>query len=191
MRQTANISYICNQSRIGKKCPPDSNISHLMQKDDPFRTATIQWFSESDIDELTDVWEASVRKTHDFLNEHEILLYRQAVHDRYLVTLSPFGIRIGKTIAAFCAVQDETIEMLFVAPEHQGRGWLPPARSGNPRTESYASRRERAKSPGQDILPEKRIPDNGTRRIRSARNQASDPPSVATRKPASERFGTK
>ena len=75
-----------------------------------------------DIDELTDVWEASVRKTHDFLNEHEILLYRQAVHDRYLVTLSPFGIRIGKTIAAFCAVQDETIEMLFVAPEHQGRG---------------------------------------------------------------------
>ena len=93
-----------------------------MQKDDPFRTATIQWFSESDIDELTDVWEASVRKTHDFLNEHEILLYRQAVHDRYLVTLSPFGIRIGKTIAAFCAVQDETIEMLFVAPEHQGRG---------------------------------------------------------------------
>lgn len=68
---------------------------------------------------------------------------------------------------------------------------LPPARSGNPRTESYASRRERAKSPGQDILPEKRIPDNGTRRVRSARNQASDPPSVATRKPASERFGTK
>lgn len=48
-----------------------------MQKDDPFRTATIQWFSESDIDELTDVWEASVRKTHDFLNEHEILLYRR------------------------------------------------------------------------------------------------------------------
>ena len=95
-----------------------------MQKDDPFRTATIQWFSESDIDELTDVWEASVRKTHDFLNEHEILLYRQAVHDRYLVTLSPFGIRIGKTIAAFCAVQDETIEMLFVAPEHQGLAQL-------------------------------------------------------------------
>ena len=93
-----------------------------MQTDDPFHTETIQWFSESDIDELTDVWEASVRKTHDFLEEHEILLYRRAVPDRYLVTLSPFGIRIGKAIAAFCAVQDETIEMLFVAPEHQGRG---------------------------------------------------------------------
>ena len=50
-----------------------------MQTDDPFHTETIQWFSESDIDELTDVWEASVRKTQDFLEEHEILLYRRAV----------------------------------------------------------------------------------------------------------------
>lgn len=158
-----------------------------MQKDDPFRTATIQWFSESDIDELTDVWEASVRKTHDFLNEHEILLYRQAVHDRYLVTLSPFGIRIGKTIAAFCAVQDETIEMLFVAPEHQGRG-LGSRLLDRAIQELRATRVDVNE---QNRPAEKRIPDNGTRRIRSARNQASDPPSVATRKPASERFGTK
>ena len=176
MRQTANISYICNQSRIGKKCPPDSNISHLMQKDDPFRTATIQWFSESDIDELTDVWEASVRKTHDFLNEHEILLYRQhRENDRGVLR------RAGRN-------DRNAFRRTGTSGTRVG---LPPARSGNPRTESYASRRERAKSPGQDILPEKRIPDNGTRRIRSARNQAYDPPSVATRKPASERFGTK
>ena len=158
MRQTANISYICNQSRIGKKCPPDSNISHLMQKDDPFRTATIQWFSESDIDELTDVWEASVRKTHDFLNEHRNpLLYRQAVHDRYLVTLSPFlrhpHRENDRGVLRRAGRNDRNA---FRRTGTSGtRVGLPPARSGNPRTESYASRRERAKSPGQDILPEK------------------------------------
>ena len=189
MRQTANISYICNQSRIGKKCPPDSNISHLMQKDDPFRTATIQWFSESDIDELTDVWEASVRKTHDFLNEHEILLYRTRPLSCHAL---PFRHPHRENDRGVLRRAGRNDRNAFRRTGTSGtRVGLPPARSGNPRTESYASRRERAKSPGQDILPEKRIPDNGTRRIRSARNQASDPPSVATRKPASERFGTK
>lgn len=91
-----------------------------MPKRSGFRT--IERFGPSDRDELIRVWEASVRTTHHFLREPEIVFYRDAIRKLYLPVLRPFGIREQGRIAAFCAVAHGTIEMLFADPRFFGQG---------------------------------------------------------------------
>lgn len=75
------------------------------------------------IDRLLAVWEGSVRATHDFLSEAEIVRIRgyvpQALRGvgRLTVALGADGAPV-----AFMGAQDGFLEMLFVAPDMRGRG---------------------------------------------------------------------
>ena len=76
-----------------------------------------------DFAEATDVWEASVRATHDFLREEDIQKMKPLVRDEYLHLVTPFGVRdAAGRISGFIGVAGNKIEMLFVHPDARGRG---------------------------------------------------------------------
>lgn len=78
----------------------------------------------TDFDELTDVWEASVRATHDFLPDSYIQLLRQLVRDQYLdaVMLICCKDPVTKRISGFAGVAAGKVEMLFIHPYFRGQG---------------------------------------------------------------------
>ena len=78
---------------------------------------------ENDYETLTNVWEASVRATHDFLSEADIAWLRPRIRNEYLhaVELIAFKNANGE-ILGFSGVVDNKIEMLFVAPHARGQG---------------------------------------------------------------------
>lgn len=79
---------------------------------------------EKDYDELVQVWEDSVRTTHHFLSEEDIQYYKPLVRLIYLPAVDLYCFRNEQgQIAAFMGLSEELIEMLFVAPGEQGKGY--------------------------------------------------------------------
>lgn len=78
--------------------------------------------SEADFDELTVLWEASVRATHTFLKEEDILFFKPLVRKQYLAAVNLHCIRDNNTIKGFIGTVDDGIEMLFVHPSARGMG---------------------------------------------------------------------
>ena len=106
--------------------------------------------SAGELDALTDLWEASVRATHDFLAPEDIAFFRQMVRQEALRGVELYVIRkpdskapetgtSGKTgesrrpegldengmfggFAAFAGIDGDMLEMLFVAPKARGKG---------------------------------------------------------------------
>ncbi|APC20435.1 GNAT family N-acetyltransferase [Pseudomonas protegens] len=77
----------------------------------------------SDYPELTQVWEASVRATHDFLPDSYIELLRKLVLTRYLDAVMLICTRDARQrITGFAGVAAGKVEMLFIDPAHRGRG---------------------------------------------------------------------
>lgn len=77
----------------------------------------------ADLDSLADLWEASVRATHDFLTEEDILFFRSFVKNDYLPSARLYCIREDKIYLAFIGINDKEIETLFVHPEARGKGY--------------------------------------------------------------------
>lgn len=77
-----------------------------------------------DYEEILQLWEASVRHTHHFLTEEHIQFYKPLVREHYLPAVGLYVIRnAGGKIAAFMGLSGELIEMLFVHPDEQGKGY--------------------------------------------------------------------
>lgn len=77
----------------------------------------------SDYEELTQVWEASVRATHDFLPDSYILLLKDLVLTRYLDAVMLICTKNPRQrITGFAGVAAGKIEMLFIDPVHRGQG---------------------------------------------------------------------
>ena len=77
----------------------------------------------SDYQELTQVWEASVRATHDFLPDSYIELLKNLVLTRYLDAVMLICTRDARQrITGFAGVAAGKIEMLFIDPQHRGQG---------------------------------------------------------------------
>lgn len=76
-----------------------------------------------DFEEITNVWEASVTATHDFLSRDDIADLREKIRHEYLplVHLMVHTDRPG-AIQGFIGVADQKIEMLFIAPALRGSG---------------------------------------------------------------------
>ncbi|MGG7595900.1 GNAT family N-acetyltransferase [Pseudomonas sp. WC1] len=74
-------------------------------------------------DRLADLWEASVRATHDFLPAGYIERLRPLVREQYLgfVQLRAWADGAGH-IQGFAGVHDGKLEMLFVDPACRGQG---------------------------------------------------------------------
>lgn len=73
--------------------------------------------------ELLDVWEASVRATHDFLSEEDIEYFKPLILDEYFYLVDLRCVRgdDGK-ILGFSGVAEDKLEMLFLRPEARGNG---------------------------------------------------------------------
>lgn len=73
--------------------------------------------------QVVEVWEASVRATHNFLTEQDIEFFKPLVQSGLLHMPELACMRDGKEhIIGFIGVEDEKIEMLFIHPSWRGKG---------------------------------------------------------------------
>ena len=84
---------------------------------------TIEQVQKSEYQTLVEVWEASVRATHHFLKEEDILYFRPLILNSYLdaVALRSAKDNQGK-ILGFLGVSENNLEMLFIHPDKSGMG---------------------------------------------------------------------
>lgn len=79
--------------------------------------------SKDDYQELIDLWEASVRATHHFLQEEDIAFLKPLIFEQYFDAVNLHILKNNKNnITAFIGIKDENIEMLFVHPLYRGKG---------------------------------------------------------------------
>lgn len=84
---------------------------------------TLQTPNVSGYPELVQIWEASVRATHDFMPDAYIVLLREHVLRRYLDAVMLVCCRDStRRILGFAGVANGRVDMLFVAPEYRGQG---------------------------------------------------------------------
>jgi putative acetyltransferase len=72
---------------------------------------------------LLEIWEASVRATHDFLKEEDLQELKPLILEQYFDAVD---LRCAKNsqgeILGFCGVHEGSIEMLFISPDARGKG---------------------------------------------------------------------
>lgn len=75
------------------------------------------------IDELLSVWEASVKSTHDFLTDDDVIAIKLQVQQALtLMNNLMYVADENGSISGFMAVENSKIEMLFIHPMHRGCG---------------------------------------------------------------------
>ncbi len=74
------------------------------------------------INDLVGVWEKSVRASHTFLTEGDIVGLKPFVNEALGGIGTLIAAHDGNTYVAFIGIQDKKIEMLFVSPVHFGEG---------------------------------------------------------------------
>ena len=82
----------------------------------------IEQAQAADYQALIALWEASVRATHHFLQEADIIALKPLILEHYFAAVDLVCARGEEKIAGFCGVHDGNIEMLFIAPEARGSG---------------------------------------------------------------------
>lgn len=82
----------------------------------------LQKASETDFPTLIEIWERSVKATHDFLPEAEINHLKPLILTEYFhhVLLHQY-IQDGQVVG-FIGTSEDNIEMLFIDPKSRGRG---------------------------------------------------------------------
>ncbi|MHA4843092.1 GNAT family N-acetyltransferase [Flavitalea antarctica] len=79
--------------------------------------------TREDYNELIDVWEASIRATHDFITEKDIMFFRGLILNQYFDLVSLKCVRDSSgAISGFIGTTPEKIEMLFIHPAARGTG---------------------------------------------------------------------
>ncbi|MDR7129324.1 putative acetyltransferase [Algoriphagus sp. 4150] len=73
--------------------------------------------------EVVELWEASVRATHDFLQEEDIVFFKPLILNEYLKAVALNCVRADSSeILGFSGVAEGNLEMLFVHPDQAGKG---------------------------------------------------------------------
>ena len=72
--------------------------------------------------QLIQLWEASVRSSHEFLTEKDISDYRLLIHDYYLGQVELYYLWDGNQILGFIGMLKCHVQLLFVDPSHTGNG---------------------------------------------------------------------
>jgi putative acetyltransferase len=87
------------------------------------RNAVISPVHSEDFPRVVDVWEASVRATHEFVTEDDIQFFKPLVRDGLPHAAQLACVRDhGDEVVGFVAVTGAKVEMLFVAPVCIGQG---------------------------------------------------------------------
>lgn len=83
----------------------------------------IEQATKADYPVLLEVWEASVRATHEFLAEGDLLALKPLILEQYFDAVDLTTARNSDgDIVGFCGVSGGNIEMLFIAPHARGKG---------------------------------------------------------------------
>ncbi|RUR39180.1 acetyltransferase [Vreelandella populi] len=83
----------------------------------------IEKATKADYPVLIEVWEASVRATHDFLAESDLLALKSLILEQYFDAIDLMVARNDAgDIVGFSGVSDGNIEMLFIAPHARSQG---------------------------------------------------------------------
>jgi putative acetyltransferase len=84
------------------------------------------WISDirpDEYDRAAELWEASVRATHDFVTEADLDLFRPLVRASFGEIAQLAGLRADDgLLIGFIGVEDGNVEMLFLDPASRGRG---------------------------------------------------------------------
>lgn len=83
----------------------------------------IETVEKADYLKLIEIWESSVRATHDFLVEEDLQALKPLILEQYFDAVE---LRCAKNaqgeILGFCGVHGGNIEMLFISPDARGKG---------------------------------------------------------------------
>jgi putative acetyltransferase len=72
---------------------------------------------------IVEIWESSVRATHDFLKEEDIQFFKPLILKDYLKAVKLTCVRNGEQkILGFAGVAEGKLEMLFIHPDAMGQG---------------------------------------------------------------------
>jgi len=78
---------------------------------------------DADFARVVEVWEASVRATHHFVTEADILVFRPLVWDGLRNVEHLLAVRDGAgRVVGFIGVEGDEVAMLFVHPDWRGHG---------------------------------------------------------------------
>ncbi|GAL24588.1 histone acetyltransferase HPA2 and related acetyltransferases [Vibrio variabilis] len=76
-----------------------------------------------DYAELLDVWENSVRATHDFITEEDIEFFKPIIIEQAFPAVTLKCVKdASSAIVGFVGVHDKKIEMLFILDTQRGHG---------------------------------------------------------------------
>lgn len=83
----------------------------------------IELVNPDEFTDLIDVWEASVRATHDFLSDDDINYFKPLILKEYFFLVNLRCVRDKEgSILGFSGVADHKLEMLFLRPDARGKG---------------------------------------------------------------------
>src|SRR5690606_33558994 len=88
-----------------------------------FNSMKIRKAGIKDYSKIMEIWEASVKATHDFLKQEDFELFKNLIPNEFLSLLNVFVMEDEGIIPDFCAVSDDNLEMLFVDAESRGKGF--------------------------------------------------------------------
>ncbi len=77
----------------------------------------------NDYRQIMEVWESSVKATHDFLKQEDFEFYKKIIPTNYLPNLDVYVLRSGEKIVGFVGISKKNIEMLFISGEQRGKGY--------------------------------------------------------------------
>lgn len=83
----------------------------------------VECVEKKDYQALIKIWEESVRTTHDFLAQEDLIALKPLILDHYFdaVVLTCVRDKHG-AIIGFCGTHEGNIEMLFISPAARGNG---------------------------------------------------------------------
>ncbi len=82
----------------------------------------IEKFGSSEYEELIEVWDDSVRATHDYLQEEYIEQAKGQILNSYFQQIDLWGIKENEVIIGFIGLSSDEITMLFVKPDYFRQG---------------------------------------------------------------------
>ena len=87
-----------------------------------FKTMNIDTIQKEEYPQIVELWEASVRATHHFLREEDIVYFRPLILNHYLDAVDLRCIRDeNNKILGFSGVAEGNLEMLFIHPNCRGQ----------------------------------------------------------------------
>lgn len=86
------------------------------------KEAIIEAAGKKDYEKLIAVWESSVRATHHFLSEKDIITYRSLILTEYFDQVQLYCVKVEEEIMGFIGLHGKFIHMLFIHPDARGKG---------------------------------------------------------------------